>query len=126
MAESQQPWEPREEDQVGDRFTSDILRWEVLKILCFILLAMESLWKAARANFFNPFFPSFTQFRLQRAIPHSASGHITWNTPEILPITADYFLIPPATGFRRPGSCRTWRRCGLRPLATGAVPGPQM
>lgn len=59
---------------------------------------MENLCKAAKTEFcfvfFHPFFLILIQFRLQTAIPHTASGHLTWSIPENLPITVVHLLIP--------------------------------
>lgn len=94
----QQPCEPGEKDQLGDRFKSVYSEMGSLKISTFYFIHNENPYKAARTDFFNPFFSIFIQFKLQTAVLHSASGHLTWSTPETLPITAECLLIPPATG----------------------------
>lgn len=81
MPEDQQLCEPGEEDQAGRCIQVSVFqRGEVLKFLHLISVEMENLCKAARTDFFiffYPFFPILIQFRLQTAIPHTASGHLT-------------------------------------------------
>lgn len=99
--QSQQPYESGEEDQVGDRFKSVHSKMGSFQNSTSYFISNEKSLESSQSSFFfNPFFLSFLQFKLQTAIPHSASGHLTWSTPEILPITADPFLIPPVTGLR--------------------------